>query len=65
MLDFRRALIKLLSKYFFILKAAADGWRVFYIGGDQFTFTQPLNKKHIFDSEVFIKKYRCLYFDCW
>jgi hypothetical protein len=65
MFDFKRTLIKLLSKYYFILKAAADGWRVFYIGGDQFTFTRPLGEKRVLDSDTFIQNYRCSLFDYW
>lgn len=30
--------IRFLTKYLFILKAAADGWRVKYLGGDKFEF---------------------------
>ena len=29
-------LLNFLEKYFFILKAAADGWRVTYVGGNKF-----------------------------
>lgn len=31
-------ILSFLSKYFFILKAASEGWRICYIGGNQFEF---------------------------
>jgi hypothetical protein len=33
-----RSLRNFLLKYFFILKAAADGWRISYRGGNRFEF---------------------------
>ena len=36
------SLLKLLTKYLFIMKAAADGWRVSYIGGNKFEFNNCL-----------------------
>jgi len=35
--------VKFLYKYFFILKAAAEGWRVAYCGGNHFTFNQNVS----------------------
>lgn len=34
---------KFLHKFFFILKAASDGWRISYIGADQFNFYNNIN----------------------
>jgi len=38
----RNFLLNFLIKYFFILQAASRGWRVCYIGGDQFEFYNKL-----------------------
>jgi hypothetical protein len=37
-INWRKALLSFLSKYFFILKAAAEGWRIAYQGGNKFVF---------------------------
>jgi hypothetical protein len=34
----KHALCTFIGKYMFVLKAAADGWRIKYIGADQFEF---------------------------
>jgi len=36
----RDLVITFLYKYFFILKAAAEGWRIAYCGGNKFIFCQ-------------------------
>jgi hypothetical protein len=41
----RNLLLNFLMKYFFILQAASCGWRVCYIGGNQFEFYKKLQKK--------------------
>ena len=46
-------LLNFLIKYFFILQAASDGWRVCYIGGDHFEFYNSLHNK----TKNFIDKY--------
>jgi hypothetical protein len=56
-------LLNFLSKYFFILKAAADGWRVSYVGGNKFEFyknnncTPPQNYQDHLSPNDFVKKY--------
>lgn len=54
-------LLKFLKKYLFILKAAADGWRVRYIGGNQFEFYSithyTIANKKFPDIKTFLKKY--------
>lgn len=58
-------LLKFLKKYFFILKAAADGWRIRYIGGNQFEFYSSVNNSlvdhslltNLQDTHTFIRKY--------
>ena len=54
-----------LEKFFFILKAASDGWRISYIGGNKFCFYKNLNTiscKDVIDNKFirknFIKKYK-------
>ena len=39
----RNLVVKFLYKYFFILKAAAEGWRVGYCGGNHFAFYQNIS----------------------
>lgn len=59
----RNFVVSFLYKYFFILKAAAEGWRITYIGGNQFQFyktpVQPRFNKHPKTSLDFIKRYKC------
>lgn len=54
-----------LYKFFFILKAAADGWRISYVGGNKFCFYKHLNKicyKDAIENKLlnrnFIKNYK-------
>lgn len=35
--------VKFLYKFFFILKAASEGWRVTYCGGNHFAFYQNIS----------------------
>jgi len=44
-----------LGKYFFILKAASDGWRVCYKGGNEFKFDKMGNFEN--DPTAFIQRY--------
>ena len=48
---------KFLLRYFFILNAAAQGWTIRYIGGDQFKFYKTKNKK-IKSIKNFINQFR-------
>ena len=49
-MKFNRELIqKFLVMYFFILKAASNGWCVRYIGGNKFTFSK--DKKNLIPLE--------------
>lgn len=54
-------LINFIKKYLFILKAAAEGWRVKYIGGNKFRFhtTHYLTYSHknYPTSKEFVKRY--------
>lgn len=49
-------LTKFIFKYLFILKAAADGWRIRYLGDNSFQFTGRRRKRLLSTSE-FIEKY--------
>lgn len=49
-------ILNFLTKYLFILKAAADGWRVKYIGGNQYEFYK--SKKNIISCKHFLYKYK-------
>lgn len=56
-------IVRFLYKYMFILKAASDGWRVKYIGGDSFKFINKCkewnkSKSGIDTIEDFIYKYQ-------
>ena len=42
-----------------ILNAASDGWRVCYIGGNKFEFSNNINEK--VNSDMFISKYTRAY----
>lgn len=49
-----------LQKYYFILAAAAHGWKIKYLGGNQFSFTKRLADSTLttLDSSAqFIQKY--------
>lgn len=51
-------LLNFIKKYLFILKAAADGWRIRYIGGNQFEFYASVNHANEFpDTHAFVNKY--------
>jgi hypothetical protein len=52
-------LLNFLTKYLFILNAASDGWRVCYIGGNKFEFSNNINEK--VNSDMFISKYTRAY----
>lgn len=49
----RNIILTFLYKYFFILKAASDGWCITYIGGNQFKFDN-----HIMNDIDFLNKYK-------
>lgn len=55
-MSIRTLILDFLYKFFFILKAAADGTIITYIGGNKFEFKSapPLIK---FNSNSFISKY--------
>lgn len=56
----RDIILSFLNKFFFILKAASEGWRVAYVGGNQFKFYNTISKAttlHTHKSLDFIKKY--------
>lgn len=50
-------IIRFLYKYMFILKAASDGWRIKYIGGDSFKFYNKRTANTVQSIEDFIYKY--------
>jgi uncharacterized protein YutD len=52
---YRKVIIGFLIKYFFILKAAAEGWRVTYDGGNTFEFVH--NLRNAYGKENFINRY--------
>lgn len=56
--------VSFLHKFFFILKAAAEGWRIIYIGGNQFEFYKA-NINHTQASRDFIDKYKCSLMSSW
>lgn len=51
-------IIKFLYKYMFILKAASDGWRIRYIGGNSFKFYNKRSQTPKVSIEDFMKKYQ-------
>ena len=51
---------KFIAKFFFILKAAADGWIVRYIGGDQFEFYKKKTKQSVSSTGEFLQAYALL-----
>jgi hypothetical protein len=57
-MNYYNLLLNFLTKYLFILNAASDGWRVCYIGGDQFEFhkLKPSTMNYIMNN-AFIQKY--------
>jgi hypothetical protein len=51
-------IVNFLSKYLFILKAAADGWRVIYTGGNKFEFYKNnYSKQDDIPPNDFVKRY--------
>jgi len=55
-LFFRTLILPFLQKYFFVLGAAAQGWKITYLGGNQFSFKKRLGDT-IDSSTQFIQKY--------
>jgi hypothetical protein len=55
-LFFRTLIVPFLHKYFFILGAAAHGWKIKYLGANQFSFRKRLGET-IDSSTQFIQKY--------
>lgn len=56
MLRINKLIFDFLTKYLFILKAASDGWRIRYIGGNTYEFYK--SKKHTVSCTDFLSKYR-------
>lgn len=54
--DANGSILKFIFKYLFILKAAADGWTVKYLGENTFQFLGPRRKRTLSSSQ-FIEKY--------
>lgn len=59
-------LLSFLRKFFFILKAASDGWIVRYIGANKFQFryshyshSKAVCKDNTESTEMFVKNYVC------
>lgn len=51
-------IISFLTKYFFILKAASDGWRIQYIGGNRYEFVHCDTTSDIAsDTKAFLDHY--------
>ncbi len=55
-MSIRNLILDFLYKFFFILKAAADGTIITYIGGNKFEFKSPPPLTN-FNSNCFISKY--------
>lgn len=53
--------LKFLFRYFFLLKAAADGWRIRYLGANSFEFLKPRDDNDpaepIMTSKEFVERY--------
>jgi hypothetical protein len=49
--------INFLIKYLFIMSAASEGWRICYIGGNQFEFYNMLENDVIKKDEPFLIKH--------
>lgn len=54
----KNVILTFLCKYFFILKAASDGWCIAYTGGDTFTFVDKLKNKKILSEDNFLNIYK-------
>lgn len=51
-------LINFLIKYLFIMRAASDGWRISYIGGNRFEFHNTIyNENCDLNTDEFLKEY--------
>lgn len=55
MLLINKIILNFLTKYLFILKAASDGWRIKYIGGNNYEFYK--SKKYKISCSEFLSKY--------
>lgn len=55
MLFINKLIFDFLTKYLFILKAASDGWRIRYIGGNTYEFYK--SKKHTISCSDFLEAY--------
>ena len=51
-------ILNFLSKYFFILQAASDGWRVSYVGGNKFEFYNLKSNVLNTNTNDFLNKYK-------
>jgi hypothetical protein len=51
--------LKFLFRYFFLLKAAADGWRIRYLGSNSFEFLKTIDDptERIMTSKEFVERY--------
>jgi hypothetical protein len=56
MLLINKIILNFLTKYLFILKAASDGWRIKYIGGNNYEFYK--SKKYKISCSEFLSKYK-------
>jgi hypothetical protein len=60
-MDIDLLIINFIKKFFFILKAASEGWRVKYIGGNKFRFHTThyilYTKSKCLNSREFVEKY--------
>jgi len=56
MVFINKLIVDFLTKYLFILKAASDGWRIKFIGGNNYVFYK--SKKHIISCSDFLSKYK-------
>lgn len=52
----RKIILDFVYKFFYILKAASDGWIIHYIGGNEFEFSGP--KKFVKDC---LKSYKNIF----
>jgi hypothetical protein len=61
-MSFSLMLDKFLKKYFFILKAAAEGWAIIYIGNDIFVFQKQIKHCETLNVESFLSRYEQSFF---
>lgn len=57
-MDLTKVILSFLAKYFFVLKAASDGWRISYLGGDKFEFCKRKTKGLTHNSYAFLNVYK-------